>query len=114
MRPALRVEAPLATKSDTAPITARSVRLQRPVGPSGNQPPHPDLGDPHADGADTGDERAFPVAVAGVPLLPAHDVGLGAHDLVGGRFGHGPYELPHIDHPVVESGHLGQGEGDFG
>lgn len=44
MRPALRVETPLATKSDTAPITARSVRLQRPVGPSGNQPPILTLG----------------------------------------------------------------------
>ena len=80
----------------------------------GESAPHPDLGDPHADGTDAGDERAFPVAVAEDPLLPVHDVGLGAHDLVDERFGHGPYGLPHIDHPVVGSGHLGQGEGDFG
>ena len=44
MRSALRVEAPLATISDTAPITARSVRLKRPVGPSGNQLPILTLG----------------------------------------------------------------------
>lgn len=44
MRSTLRVETPLATISDTAPITARSLRLQRPIRPSGNQLPILTLG----------------------------------------------------------------------
>ena len=46
MRSALRVETPLASISDTAPITARPVQLQRSTGPSGNQPPILTLGTP--------------------------------------------------------------------
>ena len=66
----------------------------------GEVAPHAQLGYPHRGLADTGDEPALAVAVAGVAVLAEH-VGLRGHDLVDERLHERSSQLPQIDHSVI-------------
>lgn len=58
-------------------------------------------------GADAGDKPALAVAVALV-AVGAGILCLGVHVLVDEGLGHRAEQLPHVDHAIVESGHLGR------
>lgn len=92
----------LGDRGDNRAVRAR-VALDQVLG---EVAPRAQLRDPEVDGADTGGEPALAVAVPPVAGL-ACLVGLGVHDLIDERLGHHPYELGHVHHAVVESGHLG-------
>ena len=58
-------------------------------------------------GADAGDKPALAVAVALV-AVGAGILCLGVHVLVDEGLGQRSEQLPHVDHAIVESGHLGR------
>ena len=67
----------------------------------------PELGNAQVYGADAGDKPALAVAVAPV-AVGAGILCLGVHDLVDEGLGHRAEQLLHVDHAIVESGHLGR------